>query len=119
MNKHISKITNSHPYNSAKIILTRHHGQACRGVLKFSTSSNFTSTMKLTTIYTIFYSLLAFSLIGLFSGYSFGPAATVGMGYTGAPGDEALTCGSCHSANAFGAVNISMTSEGNPPSYSL
>ena len=75
--------------------------------------------MRLSTIYTIFYSLLAFSLIGLFSGYSFGPAATVGMGYTGAAGDAALTCGSCHSANAFGAINISMTSQGNPPSYSL
>lgn len=76
--------------------------------------------MKLKTIYTVFFSLLGFALIGLFSGYSFGPAATVGMGYTGAPGDvSGTTCATCHSGNAFGAVSISMTSEGNPPSYDL
>lgn len=76
--------------------------------------------MRLTTIYSIFFSLLAFALISLFSGYSFGPAATVGMGYTGAPGDvSGTTCGTCHNAGAFGAVNITMTSEGNLPSYSL
>ncbi len=67
--------------------------------------------MKLKTIYSIFFSLLGFALIGLFSGYSFGPAATVGMGYTGAPGDvQGTTCGTCHNANAFGIISVDLVS---------
>lgn len=75
--------------------------------------------MRLKTIYSIFSLLMAFTLLSLFLGFSFGPAASTGNGYTGAPGDNALTCGDCHNANAFGAISVSMTSEGNPPSYDL
>jgi len=66
--------------------------------------------MKLTTIYSIFFSLLAFALISLFSGYSFGPAATAGMGYTGESGESGTTCGTCHNADAFGAVSVDLVS---------
>jgi len=75
--------------------------------------------MKLTTIYSIFFSLLAITLGTFFVGYSEGPASFSGSGYTGAPGDAALVCGDCHSADAFGMCTVTMTSQGNAPSYDL
>ncbi len=67
--------------------------------------------MRLKIIYSIFLSLLVFTLNGLFSAFSFGPAATIGMGYTGAPGDVPdMTCAACHGDSAFGFVNIDLVS---------
>jgi len=76
--------------------------------------------MKLRIVYTFFFVLLACPLMLLFTGYSSGPASIDGIGYTGAPGDAVLTCGSCHASNAFGAVAVAVaTTEGGEPTYSL
>lgn len=75
--------------------------------------------MKLRIIYTFFFVLLTCLLMLLFTGYSSGPAFFNSTGYTGAPDDDALTCGSCHNANAFGAVTVTLaTTEGEEATYS-
>jgi len=58
-------------------------------------------------IYTIFYCLLLFALYVLFTARSQGPAAILGEGYTGAPGEQGTTCASCHSLNGnYGLIGI-------------
>jgi len=67
--------------------------------------------MRLKIIYSTFLALLVFALNGLFSAFSFGPAATIGMGYTGAPGDVPdMTCIACHTDDAFGLVSVDLVS---------
>lgn len=59
------------------------------------------------TIYKIFYGLLLFSLYVLLTARSGGPAAVLGEGYTGAPGELGTTCANCHGLNAnYGLVTI-------------
>jgi len=71
------------------------------------------------TVYTFFFFSLACALMLLFTGYSGGPAATLGVGYTGAPGDDmTFTCATCHNANAFGEVMVELTSDGSEVTYS-
>jgi len=75
--------------------------------------------MKMQTVYTFFFFSLACALMLLFTGYSGGPAATLGVGYTGAPGDDmTFTCATCHNANAFGEVMVELTSDGSEVTYS-
>jgi len=63
--------------------------------------------MILRTIYTIFFSLLSFTLLFLFTGYADGPAAEQGQGFTGAPGETGQVCGNCHGlTGAYGVVMI-------------
>jgi len=64
--------------------------------------------MKTKTIYGIFSFLLVITLSLLLVGYSNGPAATVGMGYTGAPGESGMLCANCHSGNNYGEIEIIM-----------
>lgn len=61
----------------------------------------------LRNVYTIFYCLLLFALYILLTGRSQGTAATLGDGYTGAPGEQGTTCASCHGLNGnYGAINV-------------
>lgn len=39
-----------------------------------------------------------------------GPASSAGQGYTGAPGENGLTCGTCHNGGGFGSVSLAVTS---------
>ena len=75
--------------------------------------------MRLIPIYSIFFSLLAITFGGLFLGYSGGPASIGGNGYTGAPGDAVQVCGTCHGDNTFGMSIVTMTSQGNVPTFDL
>lgn len=63
--------------------------------------------MILRIIYTTFYCLLLFALSVLLTARSGGPAAELGQGYTGAPGEVGTTCATCHGLNAnYGLVTI-------------
>lgn len=74
--------------------------------------------MKLRVVYTFFFSFLSIIMLLLFTGYSTGPASTVGQGYTGAPGEAGQVCGSCHNlAGAFGTLMVNVTSNGSVPEY--
>ncbi len=77
--------------------------------------------MKMQTIYTFFFFSLACTLMLLLTGYSGGPAALLGVGFTGAPGDMPNTCGAttCHGDNAFGDITIVLTSQASEPTYSF
>ena len=74
--------------------------------------------MKLRVVYTFFFSFLSITMLLLFTGYSTGPASTVGQGYTGAPGEAGQVCGTCHNlAGAFGTLMVNVTSNGSVPEY--
>jgi len=60
--------------------------------------------------YLLLSSLLLASFAVLFSSNSGGPASN-GNKATGAPGDGATTCVTCHSGGSFGAVSIDLTVE--------
>lgn len=77
--------------------------------------------MKMQTVYTFFFFTLACTLMLLLTGYSGGPAALLGAGFTGAPGDMPNTCGAaaCHGDNAFGDITIELTSQGSEVTYSF
>jgi len=75
--------------------------------------------MKIQHIYTIFFFSLVGGLLCLFLGFSFGPAASSDKGYTGAPGDASQVCATCHGGNAFGVTTVTLTSQGNTPTYDL
>ncbi len=63
------------------------------------------------TIYALFFSLLATTLIFIFTGYSGGPAASVNQGYTGAPGETGTVCGNCHNLiGSYGFVSVDLVS---------
>jgi len=67
--------------------------------------------MNLRNIYTLFFTGLAATLLLLFTGYSNGPAAQVGMGFTGAPGETGQVCGGCHNLMGnYGLVQVDLTS---------
>ncbi len=67
--------------------------------------------MNLHNIYTLFFTVLAATLLFLFTGYSNGPGAQVDMGFTGAPGETGQVCGGCHNlAGSYGIVQIELTS---------